>query len=186
MYITNSKLFTVATLFNIIVLGVCFVGHAVHSYIYYDAWADERHRMGSYMAYTPRRSCYRREYIAESGVHISRSHSCIISGWVMYIVTEKFLKTCEYKGKSGVNFTYGYSSWWFSLACTETETFSALSPFSHKGVQEQHWKVIKPFLTRRGIQRSKLRVVIGQIRSTRFITMTDQKCKWSVSMTDRL
>ena len=38
-------------------------------YIYYSAWADQRRRMGSYMAYTPR-SCDRREYIAESGVYI--------------------------------------------------------------------------------------------------------------------
>ena len=42
----------------------------------YSAWADQRRRMGSYMAYTPR-SCDRREYIAESGVYISTAREYI-------------------------------------------------------------------------------------------------------------
>ena len=53
----------------------------VYTDIYYGAWADERCRMGSYMAYRPR-SCDRREYIAESGVYISTAREYIAESGV--------------------------------------------------------------------------------------------------------
>ena len=56
-------------------------GRSCAVYIYYGAWANERRRMGSYMAYRPR-SFDRREYIAESGVYISTAREYIAESGV--------------------------------------------------------------------------------------------------------
>ena len=67
--------------------------HTVHTVgtvykdIYYSAWADQRRRMRSYMAYTPC-SGDRREYIAESGVYISTAREYIAESGV-YIFNRK-------------------------------------------------------------------------------------------------
>ena len=60
---------------------------SIYLYIYYSAWADQRRRMRSYMAYTPR-SGNRREYIAESGVYISTASEYIAESGV-YIFNHK-------------------------------------------------------------------------------------------------
>ena len=63
--LVSPKKCTLPTIFLKI---VCEKG-GVFSGAYYSAWADQRHRMQSYMAYTPH-CCARREYIAESGMYI--------------------------------------------------------------------------------------------------------------------
>ena len=67
--------------------GITFSCYTGLPHIYYGAWADERRRMGSYMAYRPR-SCDRREYIAESGVYISTAREYIAESGV-YIFNRK-------------------------------------------------------------------------------------------------
>ena len=67
----------------------------IHCDIYYSAWGDQRHRMGSYMAYTPH-SCDCREYIAESGVYILwlQGVYCWVRG-VYFVTAGSILLDCR-------------------------------------------------------------------------------------------